>query len=661
MNRQFKGEILYNDEVDKHFPHLSVSQTLEFAATARSPSHVPGGYTRKVYVDKMVDAALSIFRLRQASGTKVGDDFIRGVSGGERKRVSIAEMALSRAPLSLWDNSTRGLDAGTALEFVSCLRTAADVASSSSAVSIYQASQAIFDCFDSVMVLYSGRQIYYGPRERAKSFFVEMGYHCPERMTTGDFLTSVTNPKERRVRTGFENRVPKTPDDFLDYWKKSTDCKTLLEQIRQVRGASNGSTQENTASEFLRSREAEKARGLRQKSPYTINFTQQVLLCTRRAFQRIWNDVSSTATTVFGTIIMALIIGSIFYGTPQSTDSLFQKGGILFFAILINALNAISEINTLYAKRPIIEKQASYALCHPAAEAIAGILSDIPVKMMVAVCFNLVLYFLGSLRIGAAPFFIFFLFSFVVNLTMSFVFKTIGAVTRSVSQAMTAAGILVLVVIIYTGFTIPRPDMRPWFKWLSWINPVAYAFEALLVNEIHGRDFQCSSFVPAQGEPGSSTFVCVSRGAMAGQNTVSGDAFLTSSYRYSYTHLWRNFGFLLAFLAFFLTTYILASEQNSQTDSSAQMLIYKSGYTSSKYQRKEGPPADVEFGPVEKKTDTTHGNQNLLSPQKSGTASSQQGVLNWRDLSYHIKVKGGTRRLLDRVDGWVKPGTLTAL
>ena len=663
MNKQFKGEVLYNDEVDKHFPHLTVSQTLEFAATARAPSHVPGGYTRDDYIGKTVNAALSVFRLSQASGTKVGDDFIRGVSGGERKRVSIAEMALSRAPLSLWDNSTRGLDAGTALEFVSCLRTSADITLTSSVVSIYQASQAIFDCFDSVMVLYDGRQVYYGPRGRAKSYFEEMGYQCPERMTAGDFLTSVTNPKERRFRPGLDHRVPTTPDDFRDYWKRSTDYETLLENIGQIRGATGASTQKNAASEFLLSREAEKARRVRQESPYTMNFTQQVSLCTRRAFQRIWNDVSSTATTVFGTIIMALIIGSIFYGTPQSTGALFQKGGILFFAILINALNAISEINTLYAKRPIIEKQASYAFCHPAAEAIAGIVSDIPVKLMVAICFNLTLYFLGSLRVAPGPFFVFFLFSFAVNLTMSFVFKTIGASTRSVSQAMSAAGILVLAVIIYTGFTIPRPDMRPWFKWLSWINPVAFAFEALLVNELHGQDFQCSSFVPNQGEPGSSTFICTSPGATAGQIAVSGDAFLLSSYRYSYGHLWRNLGFLFAFLAFFLTAFILASELNFQTDSSAQMLIYKRGHASSKLYQQEEAPGDIESGPNEKNSDTVVAldGQSPLSRQKDNSAPRQQGILNWRGLNYDISVKGGTRRLLHGVDGWVTPGTLTAL
>lgn len=198
---------------------------------------------------------------------------------------------------------------------------------------------------------------------------------------------------------------------------------------------------------------------------------------------------------------------------PTNTASLFQNGGILFFAILVNALNAINDINSLYAKRPIIEKQASYAFCRPSSDALAGIITDVPVKTAVAICFNLILYFLGDLRREPGPFFVFFLITYVANFTMSIVFKTIGAMTKSVSQAMTFAGVLVLAIIIYTGFTIPRPYMHPRFKWISWINPVAYAFEAFLVNELHGQQCICSSFVPSYTNFGGTSFVCASPGA----------------------------------------------------------------------------------------------------------------------------------------------------
>ena len=158
----------------------------------------------------------------------------------------------------------------------------------------------------------------------------------------------------------------------------------------------------------------------RAESPYTVSIPMQVKYCTQRAYQRLWNDKTSTVTTIVGQIVMALIIGSIFYGTRNDTSSFFQKGGVLFFAVLLNALIAISEINTLYAQRPIVEKQASYAFYHPFTEAMAGIVADIPVKFAIATCFNIILYFLAGLRREPSQFFIFFLFNFVAILTVSF-------------------------------------------------------------------------------------------------------------------------------------------------------------------------------------------------------------------------------------------------
>lgn len=85
--------------------------------------------------------------------------------------------------------------------------------------------------FDKVVVLYEGRQIYFGPRDDAKKYFTDMGYHCPDRQTTADFLTSLTDPSERLVTPGFEKQVPRTPDEFADAWKHSSARARLLEEI----------------------------------------------------------------------------------------------------------------------------------------------------------------------------------------------------------------------------------------------------------------------------------------------------------------------------------------------------------------------------------------------------------------------------------------------
>lgn len=234
MVKQFKGEIVYNQEVDKHFPHLTVGETLEFAARVRTPQQrLIEGVDREGWAKHMAKVVMAIFGLSHTYNTKVGNDFVRGVSGGERKRVSIAEMALAGSPIGSWDNSTRGLDAATALEFTRSLRMSANLSGACHLVAIYQASQAIYDEFDKAVVLYQGRQIYFGPCDEAKQYFLDMGWECPPRQTTGDFLTSVTNPSERTARKGYENKVPRTPDEFEKYWKESQQCKNLKRETEE--------------------------------------------------------------------------------------------------------------------------------------------------------------------------------------------------------------------------------------------------------------------------------------------------------------------------------------------------------------------------------------------------------------------------------------------
>lgn len=416
MTKHFKGELVYNQEVDKHFPHLTVGQTLTFAAQVRMSQARVSDMPREARAEYMARVIMAIFGLSHTYNTNVGNEFVRGVSGGERKRVSIAEMALARAPIAAWDNSTRGLDAATALEFTKALRMSSNLTGAAHALAIYQASQAIYDEFDKAVVLYEGRQIYFGPCDEAKQYFIDMGYECPARQTTGDFLTSVTNPLERRPREGFEDRVPRTPDDFEKYWHSSQAYTNLQAEMKEHEAAHpiGGPT----LAEFYESRKEMQSRHLRPQSPYTVSVPMQVRYCTKRAYQRLWNDKASTITAVFGQIVMALIIGSIFYNTPHNTASFFQKGGVLFFAVLLNALMAVTEINKLYEQRPIVAKHASYAFYHPFAEAMAGVVSDIPVKFLIAVCFNIILYFLAGLRRTAGQFFIFFLFNFVAIFTV---------------------------------------------------------------------------------------------------------------------------------------------------------------------------------------------------------------------------------------------------
>ncbi|KAI4786745.1 hypothetical protein E4T44_13802, partial [Aureobasidium sp. EXF-8845] len=487
MNTKYRGEAIYTAEVDVHFPNMTVGDTLYFAARARAPKTIPGGLSKAKWAEINRDMIMATFGISHTINTQVGNDFIRGVSGGERKRVSIAEAALSGAPLQAWDNSTRGLDSANAVEFCKTLRLSSEFFGTTPMVAIYQAPGAAYDLFDKVIVLYEGRQIFFGGIHEAKKYFEGLGFDCPDRQTDADFLTSMTSAQERVVRKGWESRVPRSPDEFAACWKASPQRERLLQQIDEFdrKYPFGGESTEL----FAASRKDQKAKGQRNASPYTLSYPQQVKLCLWRGFQRLIGDPSLTFTQLFGNLIMSLVIGSLFFNLDDGTDSFYSRGALLFFAILMNAFGSALEILTLYAQRPIVEKHSRYALYHPSAEAFASMLTDLPYKVMNAIIFNLTLYFMTNLRREPGAFFFFLLISFFLTLTMSMLFRTIASVSRTLSQAMAPAAILILAIVIFTGFTIPTRYMLGWSRWINYLDPVAYGFEALMINEFHGRDY----------------------------------------------------------------------------------------------------------------------------------------------------------------------------
>jgi ATP-binding cassette subfamily G (WHITE) protein 2 (PDR) len=331
-------------------------------------------------------------------------------------------------------------------------------------------------------LLYEGRQIYFGNIHRAKEFFIDMGFDCPPRQTTGDFLTSLTSPLERQVRSGWENRTPRTSDEFAKIWQESEDRAQLLREIKVFEDEYPIGGQH--LKEFYEGRKAQQARGQRLKSPYTLTIPMQVQLCMARGFQRFKQDYGMTISGAVANTIMALIIGSIFYNLGHNTSTLYSRGALLFFAILLNAFSSALEILTLYSQRPIVEKHNKYAFYHPFSEAISSMICDLPNKLISSTAFNLVLYFMTNLRREPSAFFIFWLFNFACLMCMSMIFRSIGSLSRSLAQAMAPSAVFILALTTYTGFALPVRDMYGWIKWIKYIDPVAYTFESLMVNEV---------------------------------------------------------------------------------------------------------------------------------------------------------------------------------
>ncbi|RSL98617.1 hypothetical protein CDV31_012519 [Fusarium ambrosium] len=658
MYTRFRGDIMYNAEVDVHLPPLTVGDTLEFAARARVPSVVPGGFTSKQFARILRDVTMAMFRITHTMDSRVGDDFIRGVSGGERKRVSIAEAALIRAKLQCWDNSTRGLDSDNAISFCETLRVQANVMDIAAIVAVYQAPQSAYNA----SLLYQGHQIYFGSTKDAKRYFENLGFESPERQTTADFLTSMTSPHERQIRPGWEDIVPRTPEEFAARWKESSEHAALVAQLAVYQ---DDHPRDVRLEAFSTSHKAERSSSQREKSPYTITYLGQIRLCLWRSWKRLVADPQYTVSQLIFNLVMGFVLGSMFYDLAPDTSSFYYRGGLIFFAMLFNALASELEVLTLYAQRPVVEKHNHYALYHQSAEAIASYIMELPYKTLNTIVFNPILYFLAQLRQEAGAVFFFILVSYLVLLAMSGVYRTIACLTRTSHQAMVPSTILTLGLMLYSGFVLPVESMRGWARWINYINPLAYAFEALMVNELHGREFPCAQVIPSG--PGYETLkasqsVCAVVGAVPGSTVVDGGAFIEGTYKYYNAHKWRNVGILFGYVLFFCFTYVVSAEYSRPAPSRGEVLVFRRSKSSPAAQKHR---KDVEHQftgqqPMAESSIESSG-QEVAEPKHSVPSLCGKSVFHWEDVCYDISIKGKNRRILDHVDGWVQPGVTTVL
>lgn len=670
MRERFRSMMVFNGEIDSHFPYLTVAQTLEFAASTKTPRRRMNGISRKQFIKTTRDILLATFGLKHTANTRLGSDFVRGVSGGERRRVSIAEMVylclllvattltvrqlLTRACVSCWDNPTRGLDSSTSLDFAQALRVATNLTSNVSVSALYQPGNSLAEVYDKVLLLHEGHQIFFGDLETAKSYFQNLGFECSPRQTSAEFLVAVTDINARVVREGFQARVPRTAQEFEDTWKSSHTYLQLQRDI-QVHDKATESKLSQELHRFKAVRSAEKAPATRTGSPYSLNLGMQFNTTFVRATQRIKGEYAYFLAITITMLMIPLVIGTMFYKIDPGTSGFFSKGGVVFFIVLFNIIVNFAEVVAQFSQRPIVEKHHSYGMYHPYIDALATMVSQYPIKILNILAFTVIVYFMANLKREAGAFFLFVVFVYLTTLTMTAWFRLVAALVNTVDVALAIAGLSVLPLAMYAGYIIPRPSMHPWFKWISYINPIYYAVEALMAIEFHGRRAHCQLRIPSG--PGYENVnianqVCPVIGAKPGYPFVLGDDYIGLSLDYHYSHVWRNLGISIVFFVAFTFLYATATEIRKLGSSSAGYMIFRK--TSPWVKAKSISDAESGF---------TGSTEDTKKVDYDGVADIPQSkdVFCWKHINFDININGGRRRLLHDVQGFVEPGTLTAL
>ena len=287
------------------------------------------GVSHAQFKEEVKDTLLRMLNISDTKHVLIGDEHVHGISGGERKRVSIAEMMITRARVQAWDNSTRGMDAFTALDYAKSLRIMTDVLGQTTFATLYQASERIYNLFDKVLILDKGRQVYFGPASEARAYFEGLGFKSLPRQSTPDYLTSCTDPNERQFAFGRSIAdVPCSPEALETAFRHSPHGRALESAVAEYRSLQ--STDKTDQEAFRQAILDDKKKGVGKKSPYTLGFVGQVKALTIRLFQQRIQDsfflVSSFGLSTF----LALVLGGAFFGQTQAASGAFTRGAYVF-------------------------------------------------------------------------------------------------------------------------------------------------------------------------------------------------------------------------------------------------------------------------------------------------------------------------------------------
>ncbi|KAI2678985.1 hypothetical protein DTO012A7_6030 [Penicillium roqueforti] len=652
FSKRFRGEAVYNQEDDVHQPTLTVKQTLGFALDTKTPGKRPFGVSKAEFKEKVTNLLLKMFNIEHTANTVIGNQFIRGVSGGERRRVSIAEMMITSATVLAWDNSTRGLDASTALDFAKSLRILTNIYKATTFVSLYQASENIYKQFDKVLVIDNGRQVFFGPASEARSYFEGLGFREKPRQTTPDYLTGCTDPFEREFKDGRSaDDVPSTPQALVEAFDKSVFSERLDQEMESYRAQIQ--KEKKIYDDFEIANKEAKRKFTSESSVYSIPFHLQTWALMQRQFLLKWQDKFALTVSWITSVGIAIILGTVWLNQPKTSAGAFTRGGLLFISLLFNGFQAFSELAATMMGRSIVNKHRSFTFYRPSALFIAQIIVDTAFAIARILVFSIIVYFMCGLVLDAGAFFIFVLIILEGYVTMTVFFRTVGCLCPDFDYAIKFASVIITFFVLTSGYLIQWSGAQVWLRWIYFINPFGLGFAALMVNEFRHLTLTCTkdSLVPTgAGYTDIAHQACTLVGGDPGSAIISGSNYIAQSFSYLNGDLWRNFGIMIALIVGFLISNLYFGET---------LQFGAGGKTITFYQKENAERKELNEALMQRKASRQA--KTLQSDAGSNLNITSKSVFTWEDLSYEVPVPSGTRRLLNSVYGYVQPGKLTAL
>ncbi|KAJ3670859.1 hypothetical protein LUZ60_008285 [Juncus effusus] len=424
----------------------------------------------------VTDYALKILGLEVCADTMVGNEMIRGISGGQRKRVTTGEMLVGPSRALFMDEISTGLDSSTTYQIVNSLRQSIHILQSTAVISLLQPAPETYDLFDDILLISDGQIVYQGPREHVLEFFESMGFRCPERKGVADFLQEVTSRKDQeQYWSRHDEPYRYTPvKEFADAFNSFHVGRNISNELSKPFDKSCSHPAALTTSKY----------GVSKKDLLRANINREILLMKRNSFVYIFKSCQL--------IIMAFIASTVFLRTNMHKDSTSSGGiymGALFFSIIMIMFNGLSEIALTIVKLPVFFKQRDL-LFYPAwAYTLPSWIIKIPISFVEVGIWVFSIYYVIGFDPYVGRLFRQYLILLAVNQMSSGLFRFIGGLARNMIVANTFGSFALLIMMVLGGFILSHDNIKPWWVWGYWISPLMYAQNAISTNEFLGHSW----------------------------------------------------------------------------------------------------------------------------------------------------------------------------
>lgn len=458
----------YVQQDDLFIGTLTVREHLVFQALVRMDRHIP--YARRM---RRVDEVISELALSKCENTMIGiPGRVKGISGGEMKRLSFASEVLTDPPLMFCDEPTSGLDSFMAQNVVSVL---AGMARKGKTVvcTIHQPSSEVFSLFDKVLLMAEGRVAFLGAPDHACRFFSQLGAGCPSNYNPADFfvqLLAVVPSREESCR--------QTIEMVCDAFQRS-EYGLKVQHDADAGNELMAKPPHSWEEELF----------LVDTSPYKASWWAQFRAVLWRSSLSVFKEPQLIKVRMLQTVMVALMIVLIYYGQTLDQDGVMNINGVIFICLTnMTFQNVFAVINVFCAELPIFMREHANGMYRVDVYFLCKTLAETPVFLVLPLLFISLPYYLIGLNPEPARFFLACLIIVLVaNVATSFGYL-ISCISSSVSMALSIGPPIVIPFMLFGGFFLNNDSVPSYFKWLSYLSWFKYGDEALLINQWQGVD-----------------------------------------------------------------------------------------------------------------------------------------------------------------------------